>query len=298
MYYMYWGISVAVLLHMNFKGGGGHHQVRAALALAAEDSSDEESSISPMENGLLYRWAWGRIHATDVQSLAYDAFLEGLDQPKIMKLASLGAFGQNPQHIHKQIERIASKHINMPPVQSLSVPAINRTADLEELTVAECGCINMHDWVSHLSRYYPEDFQRIFNVDGSAAFWREQDPADPKLVDHPMLLVPDWQDIFVPYLLYADGARHSECGSAAPVRKCCLGCWVCQAIDSSDPGSIQSRSRIDPGPIQDRSRADPGLIQDRSRIDPGSTQGRSRVDPGLIQVRPRSFQGQRCRHTR
>ena len=89
---MYWGISVAVLLHMNFKGGGGHHQVRAALALAAEDSSDEESSISPMENGLLYRWAWGRIHATDVQSLAYDAFLEGLDQPKIMKLASLGAF--------------------------------------------------------------------------------------------------------------------------------------------------------------------------------------------------------------
>ena len=193
---------------------GGHRQDRAAIddasssddALAQGHDAATAAGVSPCENGLLYRWAWGRLHATDVQATAHDVFLEGVRHPSVMKLASMGAFGQSPQHIHTQLVLYASKQTCMPPVDILGVPVINRSSDLEEQVTAQCGCYNLHDWVSHSHSSYPTDFERAFNVKSAESFWDQQDLSDPKLQGHPMLLVADWKKKFVPYNIYADGA--------------------------------------------------------------------------------------------
>ena len=162
---------------------GGRHQRAAALeANAADESSGSDvggEEPSAVEDSLLYKWAWGRMHATDVRELAHASVLDGNSHPAVNRIASFGAMGNAPQHIHKQLLTYALKGVQLPRPVIIQVPAINPSKNLTQVVYADCGCIDLHTWIHHLHKYFFDDFKRIFAVDAAESFWEAQDRREP-----------------------------------------------------------------------------------------------------------------------
>lgn len=157
---------------------GGHRQQRR-LALGRERDApvpvERHGYACPLEQSLLREFAWGNMQGAAVERVAYAAFMAGVDSPAICRLAAMGGFGQNPQHVHSQITSVYSKGIKMPQVQPITIPAVDPRNDLLEVISVQTGVFHFHEWLASLAAHYTLDFERIFGSLNSKSFWESCD---------------------------------------------------------------------------------------------------------------------------
>ena len=157
---------------------GGHRQQRR-LALGRERDApvpvERHGYACPLEQSLLREFAWGNMQGAAVERVAYAAFMAGVDSPAICRLAAMGGFGQNPQHVHSQITSVYSKGIKMPQVQPITIPAVDPRNDLLEVISVQTGVFHFHEWLASLAEHYTFDFECIFGSPNSKSFWESCD---------------------------------------------------------------------------------------------------------------------------
>jgi hypothetical protein len=154
---------------------GGHHQKRRAEAAQAGSSTDAPIDpavlgTSAMETVCIKKWMWGKFHATDVQSVAHAAVLDGATHPNVLSLSQLGASGSSPQHVHTQLLGKYAKTIGMPCLDFIPCPVVD-PRDQEAVVQYSVPTILFHKWVMHLAKNYRADYNRIFGIERRRAFW-------------------------------------------------------------------------------------------------------------------------------
>ena len=81
-----------------------------------------KDAMSVAATALLMKWAWGVLSAVDVQELALAIKLSGNEESEIADLASLGASGIDPGHVHRDLERSCCKNLMSPAPQKIRIP--------------------------------------------------------------------------------------------------------------------------------------------------------------------------------
>ena len=132
----------------------------------------------------------------------------------------------------------------MPEPYHFKVDFIDPRSNKEELVQHETASILLQDYMSHFEEHWGDHFQTTFGTEDLRAFWEACGPEDPKFYNHPMLEVPNWQDLFIPYFLHGDFAEFADRDSLMTVsasgvlaegetRNCKLWLWSyaksCQA---------------------------------------------------------------------
>ena len=93
----------------------GHRQKRA---LDTEDVgvqssrrrrnvSLQSSTTSPIADSLMNKWAWGAMSSVAVQEVANACRLAHVTDDALDELASMGSYGLNPGHIHRDLLRLS-----------------------------------------------------------------------------------------------------------------------------------------------------------------------------------------------
>ena len=145
--------------------------------------------------------------APDVQDLAKASMLSGLGCPDVVKLASLGASGNQPGNIHRDLLRMF-KDSKSP--EAYQVTCKFHVKGRTETSVEEhpCHMFLPHEWLACLSAAGIS--KTVLGLNNLQSFWATQDPLDPKLLNHPMLEKPGWKETAVPFLFHGDAAPFSK----------------------------------------------------------------------------------------
>ena len=93
---------------------------RRVLQTAASASGGDPNVVASC---LLEKWSWGQLSAPGLQGIAHCMKLAGDEDPDIDNLASLGSYGINQGHVHRDLVRISNLmcwiiHICVNPLQS------------------------------------------------------------------------------------------------------------------------------------------------------------------------------------
>ena len=186
----------------------GGHRKRARC-----DEPEEVPEVCPLATGLLLRWAWGSMSATELQHLAALAKLSGLQHPEVDFTASIGAAGNQPNHCSRALYRKYCKHVGLLPAPELvQCPIFENKGDRQEVVVIDMPIILPHDWLHMLGLHYPDEAALRLGTADAAAWWAGHDKRNPKLWQNPILDFHDWEQTAVPLPLHGDGARfHKQC---------------------------------------------------------------------------------------
>lgn len=138
--------------------------------------------------------------APALQELANAARLSGVTSQDMVKLASLGAYGSQPQNIQRDLLRSFFNDTIVPkPYIIMDVPF---KIDNHRHTGA-CELMLPHDWFAAVSSSHLVN--DVFGVQDLSKFWQGQHLDDPKL--HGNTLGQQGFEEFVPFLLHGDGAQ-------------------------------------------------------------------------------------------
>eukprot|EP00959_Pyramimonas_sp_CCMP1952_P409469 8581540-Pyramimonas_sp.AAC.1 len=176
---------------------------------------------------LVRRWAWGEISAVQVQRLArksYDdqsALLDRLEMPlnhipvALNELAKLGCWGRHDGNINKEL--IA--WLGHPVLPQIVQVRLNVLVEKPRGTQKTIRSVDMPFLLPHLmfSHFYNADKSEFCNKylglppDGKShsdkleEFWRcVIERKDPRIMNHPMARVPNWQRWAIPICLHGD----------------------------------------------------------------------------------------------
>ena len=100
-------ISLDDAIAAHFSEHGGYSQRLAAPS----NAPGTRVAPSNLRKRLLQLWAWGRISACEVQTLAHAAQLDGLLHEEVDSLAKLGAHGAHPGNARRDLIRSSVSHI-------------------------------------------------------------------------------------------------------------------------------------------------------------------------------------------
>lgn len=165
-----------------------------------------EPKTSALATKLLLLWCIGTLSAIQAQQLALAAILDKAEHTELGELASCGNWGEWPSNCHRDILSKFCGDIKIAHPILVPVPCLDPKSSKE--TVENCAvflpCLHIHA----LSQHYPHNFENMFSVGKTRRFWeRVQASGDPKLVGHPMLDIPNWQDVCIPLWIHGDGAE-------------------------------------------------------------------------------------------
>ena len=215
-------------------GTSPHGSIRKGLGEPA--SSSTKRSLPDIDSRLAFtlicRWCWGLLSAPDVQRYASDAvqdqehLLSSLRISKdnvsksLKRLAGLGSGGKYEQNIKNELLR----YIGEPLLKFVKfiVPLVrDKSGDEAAPPTKEIDFPIMlpHEVFSFLYHECPEIFANMFlgGEDRSylASFWRELvDRADPRLHNHPMRAIDDWEYNNVPLKTHGDAVPCLAVGKA------------------------------------------------------------------------------------
>lgn len=171
---------------------------------------------------MLHLWSLGKLSATAMQALAKAAFDDGLEEPEIKDLAALGAWGQHPSNIHRDLLRQLEKKISkgelgglkQSPKITVKVPVVDNKEE-DGMAHTEMDLFLPHLFVSTFSHSYPSLMEACFAPSQCKAFWDQVHESDPRLHDSPVA----WEKASkvwekrkhktVPLWLHGDGVEFS-----------------------------------------------------------------------------------------
>lgn len=191
----------------------------------------------------LLLWGSGQTSATSVQKLAAAALLDGASHPELGLVASIGSWGANPNHCHRDLLRLARGGREF--LSSFSVPVPCLDSKLHPpYTEAVCSLMLPHMTVHSLAKLYPEQFSALMGLADVRTFWSRVRAEDPRLVGNPVLGVD--RNRVVPMWLHGDGVEFSTdslltfsigsclCGQAGMDSSLFVAAWPKSAAASSD----------------------------------------------------------------
>ena len=176
-------------------------------AEAAHDDRDDlpELEESPFKHILVDLFCGGHVSATAVQRLSHAAVLSGLLQPDVARLAALGAVGEQPGNISRDLLRSLSSGNKLPAPFPVRVPCIDPAT--QEYCVEVAYVMLPHQLWAMLPEY--ENSDHALRTDGAHAFWEKAAANnDPRLDAHPMKNTgAGWKSTYVPGYLHGDGVE-------------------------------------------------------------------------------------------
>jgi len=168
------------------------------------DVDQDIDKFCPFGKMLLSQWAWGDISAKNVQAYAHAAQLSGLHSPDVAFLARLGSYGHHPGNIQRDLLKKFTNEMCTPEL-SLAHPYLKRKrGGMHRLVKHPCPVLLPHDWLASLAQHGLLD--QVLCRQKVDTFWGQQNKADPKLYQNPVLDVDDYSSIAVPMLLHGDAA--------------------------------------------------------------------------------------------
>ena len=187
----------------NKRGRGGCRQ-----QLELDDVGEQEpvQKQSRLARYLISQWAWGFTLAAEVCRLCRLNYEDGSRHPDIVKLASLGTWGQHPQTCNRQLET----WLHEPPCkQALSTITVHMKHTMAKVVEVDHLILLPHALFSVLYHNHKDAFlSRICggSYENIKAFW-EAMVDHPGLSGHPMLSRRDvdYKSQAIPIALHGDG---------------------------------------------------------------------------------------------
>ena len=142
---------------------------------------------------MLKLWGLGKISATAIQALAHAAHDDGCRHKEREELASLGAWEQHTNNIHRDLIRLLQRKIQegklgglkLSPEIVVKVPALDTKAPAIEADANfHMFFTSSHDW--KFLRSYPNLVEHCLAPGRAEMFWNKVAEDDPRLWDSPM----------------------------------------------------------------------------------------------------------------
>ena len=154
---------------------------------------------------------WERLPLTKAQAFAHAAVLDGLTNEPLVQLASAGSFASNEKNISKDFSNldVLKEACEKSPVPyDFEASARSKKKPLDKLT-AQSGVLLLQDFLPCLEKHWPQHFEEAFGAttEDLEDFWKKCSLEDPKFHEHPMLKVPHWQSLFIPFFIHSDAAE-------------------------------------------------------------------------------------------
>ena len=137
-------------------------------SVSSEEHANEGIYSEVLSDALL-DWAWGHTTTKQLYDKVKSAIRDGASHPELRVVEKMGAFGTNPQHLHRDLSRRYLKDVQMPEPEMLHIPAKDPVS--QEDMFADMGILLPHDWFSHLFEHYPVEFRYLFSIGAIGEFW-------------------------------------------------------------------------------------------------------------------------------
>ena len=135
-----------------------------------------------------------------------------LSPPDIKRLASLGAYGNNPSSAQRDMKKsdfLDTSSFVSPDPFTVQAWVLNHSGGHPSLETAGIDIFLPHEWLQTLHKNgYLDSF--IGTAKDCRAFWDQVSPNYPKLHHNPMMKVKGWQDLFNPFVTHADKGPHTK----------------------------------------------------------------------------------------
>lgn len=179
---------------------------------------------SHLSQRMLNLWGLGKLSATAMQALAFAAHEDGCLETEVVELASLGAWGEHPANIHRDLTRLLQKKIKagtlgglkQSPEIVIKVPALD-SKDPSGMTEANFHMFLPHLMISSFCDSYSALIESCFAPSKASNFWEQVAEDDPRLWDSPVAWEKantphQWQrkrQHTIPLWLHGDGVEFS-----------------------------------------------------------------------------------------
>ena len=123
------------------------------------------------------------------------------------KLAQIGTKGQYPGNCRRDLLAVSlPRGVACKAVAAQEVPIVK----LGRILLSSQAVLSPIQIVEMMCKDYRFIFSDVFGLGCLERFWQQIDPNDPKLIDHPMLRLPDWQKRAIPIMVHGDGASFTS----------------------------------------------------------------------------------------
>ena len=150
----------------------GYRQALEWQAHGPGEGSDVEHDMPAVVQELLLLWSLGEMSAAAVQRLAHSLVLDGLRHEKIVELAALGAFGQQPGNVSRDLLTRYAGDIKVCNSTKLQVPCLDPKSN-PKLSREETSMLLPHDLFVSLATEYNDTFSAIMGLDKIPDFWKQ-----------------------------------------------------------------------------------------------------------------------------
>ena len=200
---------------------------------------DEESRAPLLDSKAafhwLQQWSWGKMSSIEVKKKeAYNNYFdyqrmlhnthlnEGWMPISIHELAKLGTWGEHPGNINGELKHWLGEP-TLPKAMMVTVPMVIPKGPNPSATTKEVAfpIILPHEAISHVYHHHRAWFNMLYigahNVEDAPLhnFWDTVEArGDPRLLEHPMCLVPRWKRTYVPLSLHGDAVPVTKVGKS------------------------------------------------------------------------------------
>jgi hypothetical protein len=192
----------------------GKQKWREGLAAGSTSSKrakgDPESHLMEWLMGQVF---WERMTWKQARDCAHASCLDGLTNEPLIELSALGSFGhheKNASRDSKDLSILQEAIAKSPDPYEFEVSARCKKT-LEDLHVRS-GCMLLQDYLPCLEKHWNVQFEETLGATSEAVqdFWGKCSLEDPKFHEHPMLQIPSWQTLFLPFFVHSDAAEFCD----------------------------------------------------------------------------------------
>lgn len=185
----------------------GRHKKKQRLDSGGTPAKVQPKGVtSKLARHLIESWSLGEIGAKTVQKLAKAAYDDGSCHPDLVRLAELGAQGNNPGNCHRDLVRALQQWVSVPTTCTVQVPM---TKSVGAVANEPLEMMPVHRMIAQLHKDYPKQFRKMFIGEEGALekFWDSLQCDDPRLHAYRTKLAqnPDHRRTCVPLALHGDG---------------------------------------------------------------------------------------------
>lgn len=195
--------------------GRRHGGVHQRLSADDPDTSDVNgvARCSRLVMTLLIEWAWVFLSAVAVQRISEAAVDDGISNPIMQKLASIGCHGVYPANCQRDImSKFRIPKTDIPEPLIVKLPLLNVKKVPPEVEEVDFPIFLVQDMLHCLYHSHPREFKQryIGSENALSEFWSGVRGDDPRIVHHPVRLRPGYKDYAIPERLHGDGVPYGQ----------------------------------------------------------------------------------------
>ena len=116
------------------------------------------TAISVMATVLLTKWSWGALSSVDLQELAAACQMSGNKEVEIDDIASIGGYGENVQHMHRDLMNRFFTPLCTPKAIKIEAPCLDNKGDKVNVDFTDVSVILPSMWLTTLLKTQRHQF--------------------------------------------------------------------------------------------------------------------------------------------